>query len=98
MPSWLWMVLSVLGKWLIVRFPEVVDRQNSGMSWCLKCVALMELFCFWHTINFLFNQSDLHTLAEDCFAVPIQQLQCTTRCRVELAQNFNNEKRPDLQI
>ena len=43
-PSWLWMVLSVLGKWLIVWFPEVVDMQNSGMSWCLKCVALMELF------------------------------------------------------
>ena len=33
-PGWLWIVLSVPGKWLIVWFPEVVDRQNSGMSWC----------------------------------------------------------------
>ena len=27
-PGWLWMVLSVPRTWLIVWFPEVVDRQN----------------------------------------------------------------------
>ena len=31
--GWLSIVLSVLGTWLIVSFPEVVDRQISGMSW-----------------------------------------------------------------
>ena len=34
MPGWLWIVLSVLRTWLIMSFPEVVDRQKSGMSWC----------------------------------------------------------------
>ena len=33
-PGWLWIVLTALRTWLIVRFPEVVDRQNLGMSWC----------------------------------------------------------------
>ena len=33
-PGWLWIVLSVPRTWLNVRFPEVVDRQYSGMSWC----------------------------------------------------------------
>ena len=33
-PGWLWTVLTVPRTWLIVRFPEVVHRQNSGMSWC----------------------------------------------------------------
>ena len=33
-PGWLWIVLSVPRTWLIVWFSEVVDRQNSGMSWC----------------------------------------------------------------
>ena len=33
MSSWLWIVLSVPRTWLIVLFPEVVDRQISGMSW-----------------------------------------------------------------
>ena len=33
-PGWLWIVLSVPGKWLIVWCSEVVDRQNSCMSWC----------------------------------------------------------------
>ena len=34
--GWLWIVLSVPRTWLIVWFPEVVDRQNSpaGISWC----------------------------------------------------------------
>ena len=31
-PGWLWTVLTVPRTWLIVRFPEVVHRQNSGMS------------------------------------------------------------------
>ena len=35
--GWLWIVLSVPWTWLIVRFPEVVDRQISGMSW-LSCI------------------------------------------------------------
>ena len=33
-PGWLWVVLTVPRTRLIVRFPEVVDRQNWGMSWC----------------------------------------------------------------
>ena len=28
LPGWLWIVLSVPQIWLIVGFPEVVDRQN----------------------------------------------------------------------
>ena len=37
-PGWLWLVLSVPLTWLIVWFPEVVDRQISGMLWrsCYK--------------------------------------------------------------
>ena len=30
MPGWLRIVLLVPGKWLIVCFREVVDRENSG--------------------------------------------------------------------
>ena len=33
-PGWLRIFLSVSQTWLMVWFPEVVDRQNSGMSWC----------------------------------------------------------------
>ena len=32
-PGCLWIVLSVPQTWLTVWFPEVVDRQISGMSW-----------------------------------------------------------------
>ena len=41
MPGWLWIVLSVPRTWLIVGFPEVVDRQISGMSWrsCYKNIV-----------------------------------------------------------
>ena len=37
-PGCLWIVLSVPRTWLIVWFPEVVDRQISGVSWrsCYK--------------------------------------------------------------
>ena len=35
-PGWLWIVLSLPRTWLIVWFPEVVNRQNSGMPW-LSC-------------------------------------------------------------
>ena len=39
--GWLWIVLSVPRTWLIVWFPEVVDRQISGMSWrsCYKNIV-----------------------------------------------------------
>ena len=39
--GWLWIVLSVPQTWLIVWFPEVVDRQISGMSWrsCYKNIV-----------------------------------------------------------
>ena len=41
MSGWLWIVLSVPRTWVIVSFPEVVDRQISGMSWrsCHKNIA-----------------------------------------------------------
>ena len=32
-PGWLWLVLSVSRTRLIVLFPELVDRQISGMPW-----------------------------------------------------------------
>ena len=39
--GWLWIVLSVPRTWLIVWFPEVVDRQISGMLWrlCYKNIV-----------------------------------------------------------
>ena len=39
--GWLWIGLSVPRTWLIVWFPEVVDRQISGMSWrsCYKNIV-----------------------------------------------------------
>ena len=40
-PGWLWIVLSEPRTWLIMWFPEVVDRQISGMSWrsCYKNIV-----------------------------------------------------------
>ena len=34
-PGWLWLVLSVSRTRLIVLFPELVDRQISGLPWRL---------------------------------------------------------------
>ena len=43
--GWLWIVLSVPRTWLIVWFPEVVDRQISGMSWrsWILCTSMTTL-------------------------------------------------------
>ena len=64
-------------------YPHIAVRLCTAIQWVSELGSAIrfptiELFFFWHTINFLFNQSDLHSLAEDCFAVPIQQLQCST--------------------
>ena len=41
-PGWLWIVLTVPWTWLIVRFPEVVDRQNSQVC-CVQAWKLVSI-------------------------------------------------------
>ena len=45
-PGWLWIVLSVPRTWLIVWFPEVVDRQNlqvcRAAHYCVHIVYMHE--------------------------------------------------------
>ena len=53
--GWLWIVLSVPRTWLIVWFPEVVDRPISGMSWrsCYKNIG--KNFRITPYINYAFD-------------------------------------------
>ena len=48
-PGWLWLVLSVSRTRLIVLFPELVDRQISGMPWrsCHKNIVYKHENALW---------------------------------------------------
>ena len=45
MSGWLWIVLSVPRTWLIVSFPEVVDRQNSDRIQVCCGARVIRILC-----------------------------------------------------
>ena len=55
LPDWVRIFLSVWQTWLMVWFPEVVDKQNSGMSWC-SCSK--NIFHKYKNASWLFSWSD----------------------------------------